>query len=85
MRDLEGQGGRLRGAGEDAKNSGGEAIMGLGCWLVWGGWVLGLFGFGPNGGEGVNHGDEVFGIEAGVAALNLVEVFARAGHGGFLG
>ena len=44
-----------------------------------------MFGFAPDGGEGVDHGDEVFGIEAGVAALNLVKVFARAGHGDFLG
>ena len=69
-------------AGEDAKNLGGEAIEGLGWRLGRGGW--GLFGFGPDGGEGVDHGDEVFGIAARIAALNLVEVFARAGHGGFL-
>ena len=73
----------MRGAGEDAKNLGGEAIVGLAWRLGRGGW--GLFGFGPDGGEGVDHGDEVFGITAGVTALNLVEVFAGAGHGGFFG
>ena len=83
MRDLGGQGGWLRGAREDAKNSGGEAIVGLGRRLAGGCWVWRLFGFGPDGGEDIDHGDEVFGIAVRVAALNLVEVFARAGHGGF--
>ena len=83
MRDLGGQGRRLKRTGEDAKNSGGEAIVGLGWRLRRSGW--GLFGFGPDGGESVDHGNKVFGIAARITALNLVEVFARAGHEGFLG
>ena len=82
MRNLGGQGWRLKRAGKDAKNSGGEAIVGLGWPLRRSGW--GLFGFGPDGGEGVDHGDEIFGIATRIAALNLVEVFARASHEGFL-